>query len=90
MDSLGLVGIGLLIVFSYLSFSKMNMILFMVTGAISIMLGLEAPDIIDGASLTTPSSIAIGLVLIVYALFCMGASFRLMFWSEAEAYDAED
>jgi len=85
LEIVGLISIGILMAFSFLAFWKMNSILFIILGAIAMMVGLQSPDIISGLSETTPTGLTIGLMVIVYAFLCIGIAFRLLFWKEPDS-----
>ena len=63
--------------FSVLAFWKPNAVLFMLMAGISIILGLTWYDLY-----TTNMGLTMGLMLIAYALFCIGMAFRLLFWRQ--------
>jgi len=61
--------------FSVLAFWKNNVVLFMLTGGISLFVGLYWYD-----QTGTPVGMTISLSLIVYWLVCWGFAFRAVFW----------
>ena len=63
--------------FSFLAFWKPNAVLFMILAGISIIAGLYWYDLY-----TTNIGLTMGLMLIAYALFCIGMAFRMMFWRQ--------
>lgn len=73
-----------LLIVSVFAFWKENPILFMITAAVSIISALNAPDMMSGVSETTTIGITVGLMLVVYALFCAGMALKLMFWKAEE------
>ena len=78
--AMGLVYLLPLAAISVLAFWKENFILFMIAFGLSMVAGFNAPDIISGVSETTNMGIAIGILLMVYAIFCAAMSLRLMFY----------
>lgn len=87
-DSMGAIGTVLgaliylipLIVFSILAFWKENHIFFIIIFGISMVTGLNAPDIISGESETSNIGLMLGLILIFYSFFSMAMALKLMFW----------
>lgn len=75
---LALTALGL---FSFLVFWKPNAVLFMILAGVSIILGLTWYDLY-----VTNMGLTMGLMLIAYAIFCIGMAFRLLFWRQ----DIED
>ena len=73
--AMGVVAIAL---FSVLAFTRLNYImvtlLFMITGGISMMVGLAWYDLY-----TDNTGLGIGLMFIAYSLTCLGFAFRSMF-----------
>ena len=68
-----------LVLLSVISFWKPNVILFMITGAMAILFGFnwyKANNINMGLS--------IGLVLVVFGLYCFAMGFRMIFWDRRE------
>ena len=63
--------------FSFLAFWRFNALLFMLAGGASLMVGLQWYDVY-----TTPAGLTIGLMLIAYALVCIGFAFRCIFWRD--------
>ena len=63
--------------FSIIAFWKPNAVLFMITGGISLFMGLSWFD-------TCPSDLglAIGLCIVAYSVYCIGMAFRMLFWKE--------
>lgn len=80
--ALYLIPLGLL---SCLSFWKPNPILFMVTAGFGIVFGFSIPDF-SGVTSTTKMEINLAMMVFVFALFCIAAAFRLLFW-RAESDD---
>ena len=71
---LALTALGL---FSFLAFWKPNAVLFMLVAGISIILGLTWYDLY-----VTNMGVTMGLMLIAYALYCIGMAFRMLFWRQ--------
>ena len=74
------INIAVLVLFSILSFWRPNAILFMVTAGMAMMVGLAAPDIVSSNSTTTGTDLTLGLMLVAYSLYCIGMSFRMIFY----------
>ena len=72
------------IIFSVLAFWKENPILFMFTAPVSLVTAFESPNMMSGVYTTSPLGITVGLILFVYALFCLGMALKLMFWRGEE------
>ncbi len=71
--------VGLLAV---LAFWKPYPVLFMAVGGLSMIFGLEAPDLISSTATTTNTDIAVVLSLILFSLFCLAMAYREMFRSD--------
>lgn len=54
-------------------------ILYILTGGISYMFGVNAPDIIDGQYATSDFSLTVAMALIIYSLVCIAWSWNAMF-----------
>ena len=65
------------IFFSLLAFWRLNALLFMLTAGVSLMVGLQWYDVY-----TTPTGMAIGLMLIAYSFVCIAFAYRCLFWGE--------
>ena len=63
--------------FSILAWTKLNMVMFMLAAAASIMTGLYWFDVY-----TTDIGLSISLALIAYGLLCVGLAFKCIFWRE--------
>lgn len=63
--------------FSLLGFWRPNPVLFMLAAGAALMTGLYWYDVY-----TTNLGLGISLMLIVYALVCVGLAFRCIFWRE--------
>lgn len=72
--------VALLAIFSTLAFWRPNPVLFMITAGISMILGLNAPDLITSAATTTSEDLTIGLSLIIYSFLCIAYAFKVIFW----------
>ncbi|GAH36200.1 unnamed protein product, partial [marine sediment metagenome] len=72
-------GVLLLIGLSVWAFWRLNPILFMITAAIAIMLGLYWYD-----AFTNNLGLALSLMLILYSFVCIGFAFRFIFWTRGE------
>ena len=66
-----------LAIFSALAFWKPNPLLFMMAAGTSLMLGLDWYDVY-----TTNIGLTISLMLMAYALVCLGYAFRCIFWRD--------
>jgi len=64
--------------FSLLAFWRMLPVLFMLTAGIALMTGLSAPNFLTGDT-TTPLSMSLGLMLVVYAFLCVALAFLTLF-----------
>lgn len=74
-----------LVFFSILAIWKDHFILFLVTAAIALITGYEAPDIISGDYETTWLGMTVGIVLIyIYTPACIIWAIKLMMWSNQE------
>ena len=71
------VSLAFLIIFSGLAFWKPNSVLFMINAGIALMLGLSSYDFF-----TDKLGLTIGLMLVVYAFFCIAMAFRMSFWED--------
>lgn len=67
-----------LIGFSILAFWRIHPVLFMITAGIAIMTGLYIPDILTGVT-STPLSLSIGLLVVMYAFVCVSMAYRTLF-----------
>jgi hypothetical protein len=54
-------------------------ILAFITGGLSYMLGMNAPNIIDGKYATTSFGLTLAVVLVIYSLVCVGWAWSMMF-----------
>jgi hypothetical protein len=89
LSNLSTAGMGLLyllplLIISVLAFWKESFTLFMIAFGLAMVSGLNAPDIINGKGETTSMGLAIGILLMVYAIFCAAMSFRLMYFYGSE------
>lgn len=76
-----LIWFGLLFILglSYLAFWRWNPVLFMLTAGASIVFGFYWYD-----AFTTNLGLALGLMMMAYALVCVGFAFRCIFWRNKE------
>lgn len=74
----GIIMLMPLIIFSVLAFWKLNTVLFMISGAVALMTGCYAADIVTGG-MTDELSITISLSLFTLWLICWSLSFWAMF-----------
>lgn len=81
--------ISILALFSGLAFWKPNAVMFMVTGAMSMMSGLNAPDMISSTTSTSSTDITLALSLVAYSFFCLAMAFRVMFWDGGAEADED-
>lgn len=85
---IGLIYLSILVVISIIAFWKSDhaasTILFLIAFGLSWMIGLNAPDLIDGNAETTVMGLSLGLMFMFYGLFCAVMVFRLMFWESKE------
>ena len=72
-----LMGFGVLALFSILAFWRFNALMFILVGGVSIFLGLYWYDAFDNNL-----GLAIGILLVAYALVCLGFAFRCIFWRD--------
>jgi hypothetical protein len=54
-------------------------ILAILTGGLSFIFGMNAPDIIDGKYVTSSFGLALAVAMIIYSLVCVGWSWDMMF-----------
>jgi hypothetical protein len=72
-------GILILGVLSFVAFWKPNAVSFMLTGGLSIMVGLYAPD-----TLRMSFGAGIGLIFILYSFVCLGFGYAFLFMNTGE------
>ena len=77
-----LTGLAILLVLSVAALWKPNVILFMVSAGLAMMLGLAAPDTLSSNTTTTTTDITIGLSLYLYSIFCIVATIVTIFRSD--------
>ena len=82
--TLGIMVLGLL---SWLSYSRGNPVLFMISAGIYLMVGLYSPDALKPLGYYT-FGISIGLMLIFYSFVCIGLSYGNLF--KNKTLDAEE
>ena len=76
-------------VFSALAYWKRTPPVFMLTAGVSMLVGLTLPDTISSAASTTIMDKTLGLAFIGYALFCIGAAYKCIYWHEDNEEDTE-
>jgi len=68
---------GALALFSLLAYWRPSALLFMLAAGASLMVGLQWHDVYE-----TDTGLSIGILLIAYALVCIGFAFKCLFWRE--------
>ena len=68
----------ILALLSAVAFWRLHPVLFIITAAMSLMVGLYAPDLLTGNT-STPLSLSMGLILVLYAFLNIGFAYRTLF-----------
>ena len=77
--------LALLALFSIIGFWKCNAVILMLTAAASIFWGIYYFD-----TFVTNLGLSVGIVVIAYALVCLGFAFRCIFWRDRLRENQED